>query len=83
MKILETAGCIGCLLGMAGIAGAIETETSLISAIIVLASGILLMIVHSRLNRERYRRDKNIDRYIGKRKGRKEKWDTWRLKKPG
>lgn len=52
--------------GIGGIIGAIETDTSPVIAVVVFLIGCMAMIVYARLDSVRYRRDKEIDRFIRK-----------------
>ncbi|MBD5473636.1 MAG: hypothetical protein HDR20_12325 [Lachnospiraceae bacterium] len=54
------------VIGIGSIVGAIETGTSPAKAIVVFLIGCLVMAVYVRLDSMRYRRDKEIDRFIKK-----------------
>lgn len=54
------------VIGIGGIVGAIETGTSPVNAIVVFLIGCLVMAVYVKLDSVRYRRDKEIDRFIRK-----------------
>lgn len=66
MIILKIAAFWLPVIGIGGIVGAIETGTSPVNAIVVFLIGCLVMAVYARLDSVRYRRDKEIDRFIRK-----------------
>lgn len=66
MIILKIAAFWLPVAGIGGIIGAIETGTSPMKAIIVFLIGCLVMAVYARLDSVRYRRNKEIDRFIRK-----------------
>lgn len=66
MIILKIAAFWLPVIGIGGIVGAIETGTSPVNAIVVFLIGCLVMAVYARLDSMRYRRDKEIDRFIRK-----------------
>lgn len=64
MLILKIAAFWMPVMGIGGLVGAIETETSPVNAAIVLLNGCILFALYYRLDSIRYRRDKEIDRLI-------------------
>lgn len=66
MIILKIAAFWLPVIGIGGIVGAIETGTSPVKAIVVFLIGCLVMAVYARLDSVRYRRNKEIDRFIRK-----------------
>ena len=66
MILLKIAAFWLPVIGIGGIVGAIETGTSPVKAIVVFLIGCLVMAVYARLDSVRYRRNKEIDRFIRK-----------------
>lgn len=73
MFILKIAAFWLPVIGIGAIAGAIETGTSPVNAMIIFLAGCFLLALYSRLDSIRYRKDKKIDRLINGtcRKGKK------------
>ena len=64
MLILKIAAFWMPVMGIGGLLGAIETGTSPVNAVIIFLAGCFLLALYSRLDRQRCRRDKEIDRLI-------------------
>lgn len=64
MLILKIAAFWMPVMGIGGIAGAVETGTSPVNAVITFLAGCVLLALYSRLDSIRYRRDKETDRLI-------------------
>lgn len=64
MIILKIAACWLPVIGIGAVIGAIETGTSPVNAVIVFLTGCLMMALYVRLDRIRFRRDKEIDHLI-------------------
>lgn len=66
MVLLKIAAFWMPVAGIGGIVGAIETGTSPVNAVAVFLIGCMVMAVYVKLDSIRYRRDKEIDRFIRK-----------------
>lgn len=66
MIILKIAAFWLPLIGIGGIVGAIETGTSPVNAAVAFFTGCMAMAVYAKADSLRYRRDKEIDRFIRK-----------------
>ena len=66
MMILKTAAFCLLMVGIGGIAGAVETGTSPVNATGVFLAGCAAMAAYARLDSVRYRRDRELDRLMGK-----------------
>lgn len=66
MIVLKIAAFWLSMVGIGGIAGAVETGTSPVNAVAALILGCIAMAAYVRLDHIKYRRDKGIDRFIGK-----------------
>ncbi len=64
MSILKDAALWMSVIGIGGIAGAIETRTSPMNAVVVLAAGCAAGAVLGLLDRVRYKKDKDIEHLI-------------------
>ena len=66
MLFLKTAAFCLSMIGIGGIVGAIETDTSPVNATVVFLIGCILMAVYAKSDSLKYRRDKEIDHFIRK-----------------
>ncbi len=66
MLVLKTAAFWLPVIGIGGIAGAIETGTSPVNAVAAFLIGCVLMTAYAKLDSVRYRRDRELDRLMGK-----------------
>ena len=66
MLILKIAAFWLTVIGIGGIVGAIETGTSPVNATVVFLIGCITMAVYVKADSLKYRRDKEIDRFIRK-----------------
>ena len=66
MLVLKTAAFWLPVIGIGGIAGAIETGASPVNATVVFFTGCMAMAVYAKADSLRYRRNKEIDRFIRK-----------------
>lgn len=66
MMILKTAAFCLLMVGIGGIAGAVETGTSPVNATGVFLAGCAAMAAYARLDSVRYRRDRELDHFIRK-----------------
>lgn len=82
MIILKIAAFWLPVAGIGGIAGAIETGTSPVNAIAVFLIGCVTMAAYARLDGTRYRRNKEIDRFISAKKHKERVLPPWKAAEP-
>ena len=82
MIILKVAAFWLPVIGIGGIAGAIETGTSPVNATVVFFTGCILMAVYAKADSLKYRRDKEIDRFISTKKHKEKALPPWKVTEP-
>lgn len=82
MMILKTAAFCLLMVGVGGIAGAIETGTSPVNATVMFFAGCMAMAVYAKADSLRYRRNKEIDRFISAKKHKEKALPPWKVTEP-